>query len=236
MRKGFTLVCVLILCMLMALPAVLADGGAIALRGWDAHEGYQYVQFGSYHQEYADQPILWRVLAVRNNRALLLSEFILDARPFDERTVEEGRTNEWEHSTLFQWMNGTFIDKAFTRAERRLILENGAVGRVFLPSNAELSNPNHGFESNKYDPDPARVAAGTPYAFDNGLWQQNSENSTYYTRTRPNNTNAQHFTTSGAVGLARVERTNVGMRPALWLNIRALPFTEGEGTMEDPFR
>jgi len=236
MRKGFALVCVLILCMLVAMPAMLADGDAVTLRGWDADEGYQYVQFGKYQQEYADQPIVWRVLSVRDNRALLLSEFILDARPFDDRTGEEGRTNEWEHSTLFEWMNGEFLDKAFKPAERNLILENGSVGRVFLPSDAELSNPNHGFEGNKYEPDPARVAAGTTYAFDSGLWQQNSLNSTYYTRTRPNSTNAHHINTAGRVGLARVERTNVGVRPAFWLNIRTLPFTEGEGTMEDPFR
>ena len=236
MRKGFALVCVLILSMFVALPAAMADGEALELRGWDADEGYQYLQFGKYHQAYAGEPILWRVLAVRDNRALLLSEFILDARPFDDRTVEEGRTNEWEHSTLFEWLNGEFIHTAFTGSQRNLILENGSAGRVFLASDAELSNPAHGFESNKYEPDPARVAAGTSYAFDNGLWKQNSENSTYYTRTRPNNTNAHHINTAGRAGLARVERTNVGVRPALWLNIRTLPFTEGEGTMEDPFR
>ncbi|MCL2810563.1 MAG: DUF6273 domain-containing protein [Clostridia bacterium] len=241
MRKGFTLVCALLLCVLIGLPAVMADGGPFddtLLRGWDEDEGYQYLQFGAYHQEYADQPILWRVLTVRDGRMLLLSELILDARPFDSREEDEGRTNEWEHSELRAWLNKEFIDEAFSKMDQGLILDNGAAGKVFAPSDAEMSNPEYGFESAKYEPDPARKAAGTPYAFDRGLWRPESGSyySSFYTRTRANNTNVFHINTAGKAGLARVERTNVGIRPALWLSVQFLPFTTGDGTLEDPFR
>ena len=240
MRKGFAFVCALALWLLAALPAALADGGPFdsgVLRGWDESEGYQYLRFGAYQQEYADEPILWRVLAVKDGRALLLSELILDARPFDSRLPEEGGTNEWEYSELCAWMNEEFINRAFSRFERDIILKNGEAGKVFVPSNAELTNPDYGFLKAKYEPDPGRAAAATLHAYDAGLWKSPSgETSSYYTRTKPNEKNAQHVNSSGALGLARIERTNVGVRPALWLNIEYLPFTTGDGSREDPFR
>jgi len=241
MRKGFSLVCALALCVLIGLPTVMADGGPFdssALRGWNEEEGYQYLQYGAYPQEYADQPILWRVLTVKDGRMLLLSELILDARPFDGREEDEGRTNEWAESELYAWLNNEFIKEAFTQMDRGLILDNGAAGKVFIPSDAEISTPAYGFGSVKYEPDPNRRATGTPYAFENGLWKSEggSEYSTYYTRAKPNSKNVLHINTAGKAGLARVERTNVGVRPAMWLSVQFLPFTEGEGTLEDPFR
>lgn len=240
MRKGFALVCALLLCVLAALPAAMADGetfDAGVLRGWDEAEGYQYVRFGVYPQEYADQPILWRVLAVRDGRALLLSELILDARPFHSLSYAEGGTNEWEESELYAWLNQEFINTAFAKSERNLLYSNRGAGKVFLPSDGELTNPAYGFLGAKYEADPNRAATATPHAFDKGLWQaSDSSYSSYYTRTKPNEKNARHVSSSGALGLARIERTNVGVRPALWLNIESLPFTAGDGTMEDPFR
>jgi len=239
MRKGVSLVCVLALCVLIGLPTAMADGEPFdytLLRGWNEEDGYQYLQYGAYPQEYADQPILWRVLTVKDGRMLLLSELILDARPFDSRPEDEGRTNEWLESELYAWMNKEFIDEAFTRMDRGLILDNGKAGKVFVPSDAEMSTSGYGFDGNKYEPDPNRCATGTPHAYENGLWKTEVEFSSYYTRSKPNDTNVFHINSAGKAGYARVERTNVGIRPALWLSVQFLPFTQGEGTLEDPFR
>ena len=52
----------------------------------------------------------WRVLAVENNRALLISEKILENRPYN---VEE-RDITWENCTLRKYLNGEFYNKLGT--------------------------------------------------------------------------------------------------------------------------
>ncbi len=234
MRKHFARIA-LLLALLVACSscaAGLADGAfdADALRGWDANEGYQYVLFGHYPQEYDDEPILWRVLTVKKGRALLLSELILDTHEFD---LEQ---NEWESSDLRTWLNRVFINEAFTKAERGILYDNGKVGKVFIPSDAELTNPDYGFVDDKYAADPNRIAEGTTHAYDNNLWDaKDSDYTNYYTRTKANETNVHLVRTDGILALARVERDNVGVRAAIWVTVEELPFTQGEGTLENPF-
>ena len=77
----------------------------------------QYVKFGHYPQTAAgndNTPIEWLVLAVQGNRALLLSRYELDAKPYN--TLKTGVT--WETCTLRTWLNGEFLNKAFTAEEK----------------------------------------------------------------------------------------------------------------------
>lgn len=202
------------------------------LRGWQQEAGYQYARLGTYDQDYPGQPILWRVLGVVDGRALLLSEFILDVRPFD------GDSNEWADSDLRSWLNGSFYRTAFSEGERAAILPGGRdLGAVFLLSRAELSDPAYGFSEDISGADPARSARGTAYAYDQNLWRvKDSEYTNYYARSRANNTNVHLITSSGEIRLGRIERDNVGIRPALWVDAARLPFTQGSGSYEDPFR
>lgn len=201
------------------------------LHGWRSGYGYQYVQFGRYRQDYADQPILWRILGIQNGRALLLSEYILDTLPFD------ADSNAWECSDLKAWLNGTFYWCAFSQTERYAIQYNGSVGRVFIPSDAELCKAEYGFQTNKYFKDPNRSAEGTAYAYSHNLWHPNSgSHSNYFARSNPNSTNVDLIASSGKMVLAKITRDNVGVRPAVWVDINWLPLSGGAGTMRDPFR
>ena len=77
---------------------------------------------------FAGEALTWRVLAVRDGRALLITERVIDARPYDTRYT--GTT--WEGCSLRAWLNGDFAAKAFSGAEQQCILGT----RVENPFNA----------------------------------------------------------------------------------------------------
>lgn len=201
------------------------------LKGWNSSSGYQYVLFGRYYQDYLDQPILWRVLGIKNGKALLLSELILDTRPFDNNS------NEWESSDLRSWLNNSFYNNAFSSTEKSAIVRNSDPGSVFLPSRGELSTKAYGFIHNIYEPDLNRSASGTMYAYDNNLWiVKTSDFTNYYARSKANDKSVDLVASNGKFVLARIDRDNVGVRPAIWVEIDNLPFTNGDGTIEYPYQ
>lgn len=94
----------------------LVDGD---ISTWDC------IYFGHYTQEDSDgdgvcdnegdnvEPIKWRVLHVNeDNTALLMSDKILDMRPFNETGSDESGAVyvTWENSTLRSWLNGYGTD------------------------------------------------------------------------------------------------------------------------------
>ncbi len=83
------------------------------------------VKFGRYPQtaEGTDStPIEWLVLDydARSNRSLLLSLYGLDAQPYNRAKPDTDIT--WEKCTLRDWLNGEFLNKAFTEDKRRSII------------------------------------------------------------------------------------------------------------------
>lgn len=91
------------------------------------------VYFGSYEQdrdkENGKEPIIWRVLAIEDGKALLLSEYVLDQ--INYHSVKENVT--WETSDLRKWLNGEFYNDSFNVDEKDRIIE------------AELDNPENDF-------------------------------------------------------------------------------------------
>lgn len=91
------------------------------------------VTFGSYPQSSTSannlEPIERVVLERdhKNNRALLLSKYILDNVSFNS----ERKECKWKDSELRQWMNQTFYDKAFNENEKNLIVEDSHISDGF---------------------------------------------------------------------------------------------------------
>lgn len=116
---------------------------------------------------FACDPLLWRVLEVRDGTALLLSHTAVECEPFQA----DLRDVSWESCTLRCWLNGygaeanasaedfsgngeSFLDRAFTAEEQEAILETavrneknyyfsmdsgaGTEDRIFLPAESEL--------------------------------------------------------------------------------------------------
>ncbi|MBQ1413030.1 MAG: hypothetical protein IIY93_07560, partial [Clostridia bacterium] len=73
------------------------------------------VPFGQYPQVAKGemQPLVWRVLAVENGRALLITDKLIDCVKYNEKWI--GAT--WETCTLRKWMNEEFISKAFSSGQ-----------------------------------------------------------------------------------------------------------------------
>ena len=79
----------------------------------------QKTTFGSYEQGSGKKPITWLVVKVENNRALLLSESILDEKPYHN----SNSSVTWETSSLRRWLNNDFYNTAFTASEKKQIVE-----------------------------------------------------------------------------------------------------------------
>ena len=136
----------LMLSVLILFPAAVS--GETELRGYDPENGNFYVLLGQYPQT-ADgqiQPVLWRVLAVDDEKCILLSEYILFARCMnasllayrDEFKGDFGRTD------LCAYLNSVFLSEAFTAEEASMLLPMDNFGKVFLPSAKDLKEKSYG--------------------------------------------------------------------------------------------
>ena len=83
------------------------------------------VELGSFEQDNdkdnGAEPIEWMVMDYRDGKYLLVSRYNLDSRAFDEEKEAEGLT--WENSDIREWLNGEFMNVAFTDGIRRQISE-----------------------------------------------------------------------------------------------------------------
>jgi hypothetical protein len=72
-------------------------------------KGATRVQFGEY---------IWRVLAVEDGKALIITETIIENRPFNV----EWKTITWEKCDIRKYLNGEFYDR-FSADEKKMISE-----------------------------------------------------------------------------------------------------------------
>ena len=194
------------------------------------------VTFGSYPQtrEGTDNtPVEWIVLAVEEGKALLLSRYALDAKPYNNADEEVS----WETCSLRGWLNSTFINTAFTEEERQAILvtdvdNSSAQGfdewnrggsntqdRVFLLSYHEV------FETYliRYE---ERITTPTEYALTRGAWAFRDTGICWWWLRSPGEslTYAAGVNNDGNLSCAHVLIGEDSVRPALWVNQEAAGF------------
>lgn len=141
-----------------------------------------YVTFGSYPQTKAgnDQSeIEWLVLARDGSKALLISRYALDAKLYNKKLADI----TYEKSTVRQWLNQDFLNKAFTAEEQGSIVTT----QVTADKNPSYStNPGNATddkvfllsiqEAKKYFKTDAECkCAPTDYAVANGAWTSSSD-------------------------------------------------------------
>jgi hypothetical protein len=212
-------------------------------------EGKKRVIFGRYRQGANGEiePLLWRVLHVDNNRgrALLITEKLIDCRRYHD--VLEDIT--WEDCSLREWMNGEFIDTAFTKEEASKIAEvrnrnpdnpygwegqtidgsNDTEDRVFALSLDEVKdNIGRGGSRTYFRNDYDRIAAVTPYAKErgSGVWRHiitNGKQTGWWWLCSPGclSDYAAYVNAGGGVSELGddVSTPSVSVRPAFWLNL-----------------
>lgn len=230
------------LCCLLCAATWFLPASAETLRGYDKTEGYQHVFLGRYPQQEDGrvEPILWRVLGVKENEALLLSEAVLFNHRVHEDYLEyEGFEGQFNLTEIFGLLNSTFLNTAFTEKEQALLVTDEELGTVFLVTADDLKNKAYGFITNA-----SRQAFGTPYALANGLYHYGHDrigrlSSPYWTRTRSTTLKSGVRCTKvdGSVGYIRCVVMNEGIRPAIRLRLQngTLSNWAGTGTKDSPF-
>lgn len=105
-------------------------------------EPFETMNFGKLEQD--ENPvngkdnIVWYVLKRENGKVLLMSKYILDCKIMNENSEDA----TWKESTLRTWLNGEFLNAAFTAEDQAKIipasLDNDVNDKVFLLSMEEL--------------------------------------------------------------------------------------------------
>ena len=248
MRKLLRFVCFL-MAMMCLFPCVLAEekGDEIPLRGYDKKAGYVYLTLGTFPQTAEGErlPILWRVLSVEDGKALILSEYILEARRIhgDYKQYANKPTNkkypgfngDFTQTEMSLYLNGEFASENFHEWERWALEKDETLGLFFLLSGDDLKNAKYGFTSNE-----SRKAWGTEYALNNGLFKymaNRGSHSPYWTRTQStsNIQGARCIKSKGEIGYINVITEDEGMRPACWLDLTVCHIQSGSGTKDDPY-
>ena len=137
------------------------------------------VIFGSYEQDGDEtngkEPIEWEVLSVEENRALLVSKYVLDVQPYHNRDDEDV---DWSTCTLQVWLNNDFLNTAFAENEQERIAtveisdykgETNTLDKIFILRFEEYTKyytVNEGY-GDKYC--QKLVVDATPYAKKKGL-------------------------------------------------------------------
>jgi hypothetical protein len=100
------------------LPAKIGEILSSALSFGDLETG-DHITFGSY----GGQGISWRVLAVEDGKALVITDDIIDLRAYNEEDEE----TTWERCSLRQWLNADFYTTVFSASEQAGIAQTKLV-------------------------------------------------------------------------------------------------------------
>ncbi len=206
------------------------------------------VSFGHYEQdnnsENGEEAIEWIVLDVdeRNNKALLLSKYGLDTKPYNTKLM----SITWEKCTLRGWLNDMFLNSAFTAKEQAVILTtrvdnsvsqgysgwntkggNDTWDRLFLLSYAE-ANRYLGVTYGDASKSGARVAP-TAYALAQGAHTSgidqtaDGEPAVWWWLRSPGRSlsSAARVGSGGSLDYNYINRSVNVVRPALWINLES---------------
>ena len=188
------------------------------------------IEFGNYPQDKdgTEKPIEWIVMKNEGNQVLLLSKYVLDAKPYNEEW--EGVT--WQTSDIRQWLNNEFYTTAFNKSEKAKIQtslikneDNSEYGtsegndtedKVFLLSEKEAET--------LFSNEEERIAKATEYAEKSGVYV-NKEKAAWWWLRSPGD---YGFSAAGVdddgwvyrIGY-NVDYSSDGVRSALHLNLQS---------------
>lgn len=191
------------------------------------------VILGSYPQGANGEvlPIVWEVLAVQDDRVLVVSRDILDAQPFHS----EEAALRWEDCALRAWLNGEFMNAAFSGEELESVCDpepvddpmGGFLWSAFGLETATDSIGDRVFllsmdDIDRYFPDEdedslfcsGESAQFTQYAAAKG----NTDLCWWLRSSMAGSPMAYIISPCNSIGMSRISANNAqGVRPAMWL-------------------
>ena len=257
-------ICILILLaalLLLTIPLAAAEDTSV-LRGYS--KGYQYVLMGNYpydsdglvwgNDPYGsgntkDEPVLWQILSVEDNTVLLLTEYVIELQQVtfihDEEAIKRydfPRHEKYSQTDLCHWINEEMLPHLFDQDPMvNALMEEGENGRLFCLTSKQLLRSDYGFRST-VKPTKVRVTSPTPYARKRRIYRQEKpinykEGGTpYWVGSMMEGKSKLHIVGyDGHISGGVYSRDNIGIRPAVRLNLDLIGIESGTGTKKDPF-
>ena len=204
----------------------------------------EYIEFGVYEQDgdpkTKKEKIEWLVLAVEDNKALLISKYGLECIPYhkndgcwrvdwkmDDIVIYKEpihATHEnvtYETSSLREWLTKDFYNKAFSNDEKRIILTTDLTANhgdvhdtVFVLNQSEAIT--------YFSSDEERLCEATQHAKDQGAYIQDNNMCYWWLRAQEEARDLAPFirATDGVIfdgtGTCIIDNT---VRPALWVAV-----------------
>lgn len=179
---------------------------------YDSNTSINQMDYVTFGLDEKSEPIEWIVLEKSNNKALLLSKYVLTTHTYNDESVDI----TWENSTIRKWLNSEYINTIFSKKEQGSILTtdvinndnakygtkggNNTKDKLFLLSIDEI---------NKYFSSGNQRAA-TYKGGSSGLWWLRSPGN-------PQNDAAYVYNTGTPNEAGRRVGDDNGVRPALWV-------------------
>lgn len=248
---------------LLALLLLPLWAQAEEMRGFDKSypkaERYQWVRLGAYPYEKdgTQRPVLWKVLDVKEGQALLFSDIILDTRQAmncDNQSDSEKRLfrrmDDFSESDLCAWMNEEMLPALLGDSPMMDALVETRYGRLYPLTDEQMLTPAYGFSAGRYDDVkgfPERQAVASPYAKSVNLYPDwckalfvsyDTDTSPYWVIGFRNPGQANYMLQiagdNGHLSYCVYSR-QVGVRPALTLDVSLCRIISGDGTKSSPF-
>ena len=195
------------------------------------------VEFGKFPVDYDGKkvPIEWQVVDIKNNNAMLLAKYCLSSSPYSRGGSNPGP----DKSDVHGWLNGEFLQQAFSDEEKKRFLIVRLSGQtaglkiikedsqadiqanIFLLSAAELLSlmpDDNG--SREGGSSSARVCKCTSYACSKGAIPCGGAVNWWLRSSCDKKSSALCVSPRGNIGSRIISSSGCGIRPALWITLK----------------
>ena len=189
------------------------------------------VSVGTYEQDNdfsnGEEEIEWIILEIEGNKALVVSKYCLESKPYNDDQVEI----TWELCDLRSWLNEVFFPAAFTEEEKEwiettnVIAEDNAYYGTYAGNETEdkifllsLYDVEYYFADNE-----DRGCFPTEYAVEQGIYRDWGNGTCFWWLRTPGSSNRTAAVVDCKLPIMDhgflVTNEQGGVRPAMWINL-----------------
>ena len=155
----------------------------------------------------------WKILVIENGRALVVSKYCVDNRPYNNYISEK---NIWSKSSLRNWLNTVFYEEAFSSTEKDCVVSTavadseggGSVNKIWILTKEEIE---------KYMPNWCdRICLGRFWTCFGCKWEEVS----WHTRSPgPYDDRVLSVSSDGGSFEDSYVKWKLHIRPAMWVDL-----------------